>query len=54
MAYADGSTTTYTYDAGNRVRQIGDAVSGTFTFEYDLLDRLTSETGPPGIVTYAT
>jgi YD repeat-containing protein len=47
IQYADLSTTTYTYDAGNRVTQIVDSPSGaTITRAFDGLDRLTSETTP--------
>ena len=46
------STVTYTYDAGNRLRQLVDSVSGTITLTYDNLDRLTQETTPQGTVNY--
>lgn len=46
------STTTNTYDAGNRLTQSVDSVGGTATRGYDLLDRLTSETTPQGAVGY--
>ena len=52
MTYADGSTTTYTYDAGNRLTQVVDSVSGTITLTYDNLDRLTAEATPQGTVSY--
>jgi RHS repeat-associated protein len=52
VTYADGSSTTYTYDAGNRLTQITDSVSGTITRTYDGLNRLTSETTPQGSVSY--
>ena len=52
IQYADLSTTAYTYDAGNRVTQIVDSVSGTITRGFDGLDRLTSETTPQGTVSY--
>jgi len=45
---ADGSTISYTWDAGNALRQITDSQSGTITRTYDLLDRLTQETTPQG------
>ena len=53
MTYADGSTTTYTYDAGNRLTQVVDSVSGTITLAYDNLDRLTVEATPQGTVSYS-
>jgi RHS repeat-associated protein len=40
------STVTNTYDAGNRLTQAVDSISGTITRGYDGLDRLTSETTP--------
>ena len=46
------STIAYTYDAGNRMTQVVDSVTGTITRAYDGLDRLTSETTPQGSVTY--
>jgi len=46
------STITYTYDAANRLVTAVDSISGTNTFGYDNLDRLTSETSPQGTVTY--
>ena len=42
------STVTYTRDAGNRVTQISDSLSGNITRSYDGLDRLLSETTPQG------
>jgi RHS repeat-associated protein len=46
------STTTLTYDAGNRPVKIVDSRSGSITRTYDGLDDLTSETTPQGNVTY--
>jgi RHS repeat-associated protein len=46
------STITYTYDAGNRITQIGDSVNGTITRQYDALNRLTQEKTPQGTVSY--
>jgi len=46
------STITYTYDAGNRLRQIVDSISGTITRDFDDLDRLKLETTPQGSVAY--
>ncbi len=47
------STITYTYDAGNRLAQVVDSLSGTITRSYDGLNRLLSETTPQGTVSYA-
>ena len=52
MTYQDGSTTTYTYDAGNRITQIVDSVSGTITRTYDGMNNLLSETTPQGTASY--
>lgn len=46
------STINYTYDAGDRLTQSVDSVSGTITFGYNNLDRLTSQTTPQGTVSY--
>ncbi len=46
------STVAYTRDAGNRVTQISDSLSGNITRSYDGLDRLVSETTPQGSVGY--
>src|SRR5689334_2659472 len=40
------------YDAGNRLTQAADSVSGTIARGYDLLDRMTSETTPQGSISY--
>ena len=40
------STVTNTYDAGNRLTQTVDSITGTIMRAYDGLDRLTSETTP--------
>jgi len=50
VTYADGSTITYTWDAGNALRQLTDSQAGTITRTYDLLDRLTQETTPQGSI----
>ena len=51
--YHGGTTsTTYTFDAGDRLTQVVDTVSGTITRGYHGLDLLTSETTPQGSVTY--
>jgi RHS repeat-associated protein len=44
---------TFVWDAGNRLTQAVDSVIGNFSRNYDLLDRLTSDTGPFGTVNYA-
>jgi YD repeat-containing protein len=46
------STITHSYDAGDRLIQAVDSVSGTITRSYDALDRLTSEVTPQGSVSY--
>jgi RHS repeat-associated protein len=46
------STTTYSYDGGNRLSSAVDSVSGTITRGFDGLNRLTSETTPQGGITY--
>jgi RHS repeat-associated protein len=46
------STTTFQYDAANRMTQAVDSVAGTITHGYDNLDRLTSETTPQGSISY--
>jgi len=46
------STVTYSYDAGNRLTQAVDSVTGTITRGYDNLNRLTSESTPQGTVSY--
>ncbi|MBZ5509239.1 MAG: DUF6531 domain-containing protein [Acidobacteriia bacterium] len=53
-----GSTTyqgtiTYSYDAGNRLTQALDSISGAISRTYDNLDRLVSETTPQGSINYA-
>jgi YD repeat-containing protein len=50
--YADGSSTTYTYDKGNRLTAINDSIAGPITREYDGLDRLKFEETPQGRVDY--
>ncbi len=47
------STIGYTYDAGNRVTDIVDSLSGTVHRNYDGLNRLILEQTPQGSVTYA-
>lgn len=47
-----GQITTYTFDAGDRLTQVVDTVSGQITRGYNGLDLLTSETTPQGSVTY--
>jgi RHS repeat-associated protein len=43
---AYSSSITYTYDAGNRVKNIADTRGGTITRTYDDFNRLTNETAP--------
>jgi RHS repeat-associated protein len=46
------STVTTTYDAGDRATTIVDSGAGTITRTFDLLDRLTEEETPEGLVSY--
>lgn len=46
------STVTYTSDAGDRLTQATDSLSGAITRSYDGLDRLLAETTPQGTVSY--
>ncbi len=46
------STVSYTYDAGNRLTQAVDSITGTITWTFDGLDRLTSQGTPQGTVSY--
>jgi len=41
-AYPDGSSVTYTYDAAGRMTEVQDSVTGTYTFGYDNMNRLSS------------
>src|SRR5262249_31291980 len=51
ITYGDGATVAYFYDQnGNRARMIDS--QGTTNYVRDALDRLTSISGPNGIVTY--
>jgi len=47
------STITYSYDAGDRLIQAVDSVTGTITRSYDGLNRLISEASPRGSVSYS-
>ncbi|MCW5785248.1 MAG: hypothetical protein KIT39_18180 [Nitrospirales bacterium] len=49
----DTSTTGYSYDAGNRLVQIVDSLSGTITRIYGDLNRLTEETTLQGSVSFS-
>ena len=51
-SYADGSTTSWTWDLAGRLTQVQDSVGGTITRSYDGQDRILSETSPQGTVTY--
>ena len=46
------STTSYSYDGGNRLQSVVDSVSGTVTPIFDGLDRLKSETTQQGNISY--
>jgi RHS repeat-associated protein len=46
------STIGYQYDAGDRLRQAVDSLTGTIVRDYDGLDRLKLETTPQGSVSY--
>jgi RHS repeat-associated protein len=46
------STVAYTWDAGDRMTQAVDSVSGTIARSYDGFDRLTQETTPQGQLDY--
>ncbi|MFD0635741.1 hypothetical protein ACFQ9X_33505 [Catenulispora yoronensis] len=52
--YSYESTLTYTYDPAGRLHTLADTSpgAGTLTYGYDLLDRLTSESGPTGSIAY--
>jgi RHS repeat-associated protein len=47
------STVTYTWDAGNRLTDAVDSVSGTVARDFDGLDRLIEEVSPQGQINYA-
>lgn len=47
------STVAYTWDAGNRLTDAVDSVSGTVSRDFDGLDRLTEEVTPQGQINYA-
>ena len=54
----NGSTTTYTYDAGERVstithRDAANAITGFFNYTYDALDRVKTVTDATGTTTYS-
>lgn len=46
------STVTNTYDGADGITSIADSLSGTISFGYDNLARVTSETTPQGVVNY--
>lgn len=46
------STLSYTYDGGDRLRQVVDSASGTITLDYNGLNLVTSQATPLGTVSY--
>ena len=52
VSYADGSGIQANYDAGNRLTSLVDSVSGTLSWGYDGLDRVTSTSTPQGSISY--
>src|SRR5712692_4489275 len=50
--YVDGSFTTYTWDAGNRLTRVVDSLTGNIIRTPDLLDRLQQEVTAQGTVSY--
>ena len=53
IAYADGSSKSYTYDPRYvRLQSVTDSVSGTVQWGYDDFDQILSETSPQGKVSY--
>lgn len=53
ICWADESTITYNYDAGNRYTSLVDSITGTITPTFDNLDRLTEEATPQGTISYS-
>lgn len=54
-ATVNGTTTTYVYDANDRLQSettVGGAASGTITYLYDLAGNRTEKSGPMGTVSY--
>lgn len=54
-ATVNGTTTTYVYDANDRLQSettVGGAASGTITYLYDLAGNRTEKSGPLGTVSY--
>jgi RHS repeat-associated protein len=52
-SYAYESSTSYIYDAGNRLTSAVDTAAGTIDLDYDDLDRLIAEASPQGAIEYA-
>lgn len=52
VTYQDGSTISIGWDAGNRPTQAVDSINGTVSWQFDLLNHLTQETTPQGVVNY--
>jgi len=53
VTFQDASTIAITWDGGNRPTKLVDSANGTISRVYDLLDRLTQETTPQGVVNYS-
>ncbi|SAK39693.1 RHS repeat-associated core domain-containing protein [Caballeronia ptereochthonis] len=52
VSYADGSGTQANYDAGNRLTSLVDSASGTLSWGYDDLDRVTGTSSAQGSLSY--
>jgi|CXWL01.1.fsa_nt_gi RHS repeat-associated protein len=51
--YADSTSTTVAYDAVGNVTKLTDSLTGAIERSYDVLDRVTQEVSPQGIVSYS-
>ncbi|KWS06001.1 Rhs-family protein [Lysobacter capsici AZ78] len=50
--YHDATQVAATYDGGNRLRTLVDSSAGDLSWDYDLLDQLSSSTTAAGVITY--